>query len=233
MKTKKKYKYYDFVCMNCGNQFKSRHPENKPKFCSQKCHGLKTKKDHSKKCVVCGVVFHKKQNMWRDKTCSRKCCYELMVNTKSKREGFGFHKNTNGYKRSHLNWKYEHVLVAEKIIGRELLENEVVHHINQDKNDNSEENLIVLTKSEHSKVHCELKKTKELRKKNILQNFLHKIRKTSTVRIDVTSEGWKAYPKNRQEYTQLIPLITIAEALGLEVHIVDRESKSNPSSANA
>jgi hypothetical protein len=70
-------------------------------------------------------------------------------------------------------------------------------------------------------------------KRNKRRKSRSRIPRASKVRIDVTSEGWKVYPKNRQEYTQLIPLITIAEALGLEVHIVDRESKSKPSSANA
>ena len=47
----------------------------------------------------------------------------------------------------------EHILVAEKKIGRYLTENEVVHHINGRKWDNKPENLAVMTKSEHSKLH--------------------------------------------------------------------------------
>lgn len=47
----------------------------------------------------------------------------------------------------------EHILVAEKKIGRYLTENEVVHHINGRKWDNRPENLAVMTKSEHSKLH--------------------------------------------------------------------------------
>lgn len=47
----------------------------------------------------------------------------------------------------------EHILIAEKKIGRYLTENEVVHHINGRKWDNKPENLSVMTKSEHSKLH--------------------------------------------------------------------------------
>ena len=47
----------------------------------------------------------------------------------------------------------EHILVAEKKIGRRLHVNEVVHHINGNKLDNSPENLEVITRSEHATMH--------------------------------------------------------------------------------
>ena len=48
----------------------------------------------------------------------------------------------------------EHRLVAEAKIGRLLTEDEVVHHINGDKLDNSPENLEVMTKAEHTSLHA-------------------------------------------------------------------------------
>jgi hypothetical protein len=47
----------------------------------------------------------------------------------------------------------EHIIVAEQKIGRELRDNEVVHHINRNKKDNRPENLAVMTRSQHSKLH--------------------------------------------------------------------------------
>jgi hypothetical protein len=49
----------------------------------------------------------------------------------------------------------EHILVAEEKIGRLLMKNEVVHHINGNKADNLPENLMVCTRSEHVQIHMD------------------------------------------------------------------------------
>lgn len=49
---------------------------------------------------------------------------------------------------------YEHVLVAEEKLGRYLKDEEVVHHIDENKYNNSSENLMVFkTNSDHSSFH--------------------------------------------------------------------------------
>lgn len=47
----------------------------------------------------------------------------------------------------------EHIVVMEKVLGRSLTDDEIVHHINEVKSDNDPINLVVLTKSEHMAIH--------------------------------------------------------------------------------
>lgn len=50
---------------------------------------------------------------------------------------------------------YEHVIVAEKKIGRPLRPGEVVHHIDGDKRNNAPSNLEVLaSQAEHARLHA-------------------------------------------------------------------------------
>ena len=48
---------------------------------------------------------------------------------------------------------YEHILVAENLIGRPLLNGEVVHHLDGNRANNSPGNLLILYLSMHSKLH--------------------------------------------------------------------------------
>jgi hypothetical protein len=48
---------------------------------------------------------------------------------------------------------YEYRLIVEKKLGRYLKSDEIIHHINGDMKDNRIENLKVVTRSEHIKIH--------------------------------------------------------------------------------
>ena len=48
-----------------------------------------------------------------------------------------------------------HRYIMEQYLGRKLGYNEVVHHINGDKHDNRIENLIVMPRGEHARLHLE------------------------------------------------------------------------------
>lgn len=70
---------------------------------------------------------------------------------------------TNGYKKIYCpsNKKankdglvFEHIVVAEEILGRELKEKEVVHHKDTNRSNNSPDNLMVFkTSGDHSRFH--------------------------------------------------------------------------------
>ena len=47
----------------------------------------------------------------------------------------------------------EHRLVMEEYLGRYLTKDEIVHHINEDPSDNRIENLQLMTRAEHVKLH--------------------------------------------------------------------------------
>ena len=62
------------------------------------------------------------------------------------------HKNAMSGK-NWSGWLYEHVYIATLDLGRPLRSDEEVHHLDGDKQNNHVSNLIVLTKSGHTKLH--------------------------------------------------------------------------------
>ena len=56
------------------------------------------------------------------------------------------------------NYVYEHQLVVEEALDRYLRKGEVVHHIDFNKQNNDIENLVVLSNSDHARLHAMLRK---------------------------------------------------------------------------
>ena len=87
--------------------------------------------------------------------------------------GLKYNDNNSDYKsRFHNGEKiFEHRENAEKKIGRKLLKNEIVHHIDGDKKNNSFNNLYICKdKSEHMRLHDKLEKiTMQLVKEGIVK----------------------------------------------------------------
>lgn len=112
------------------------------------------------KCDNCGEYFetykcYLKRNR-KNRFCSKNCESEFRKynNTLEKWQGGHVSKST-GYRYIMYDGKQieEHRLVMMKYLGRNLNSNEHVHHKNKNKLDNRIENLILLTSSEHKKLH--------------------------------------------------------------------------------
>lgn len=67
---------------------------------------------------------------------------------------------TNPRAMKNANWRgyvYEHIKIAGEFLGRPLRKSEVVHHLDGVRSNNRTENLLVLLRSEHIKLHTWLK----------------------------------------------------------------------------
>lgn len=49
--------------------------------------------------------------------------------------------------------RHQHRVVMEKKLGRKLKTNELVHHIDHDKHNNHPNNLQLVTRAEHARIH--------------------------------------------------------------------------------
>jgi hypothetical protein len=78
------------------------------------------------------------------------------ISEAKKGKGRGWRITSTGYKEYTFGenaGRLEHVVVMEGIIGRRLYSFECVHHKNHIKTDNRPENLELMSKSEHSRLH--------------------------------------------------------------------------------
>lgn len=81
----------------------------------------------------------------------------LNISKAKKGVGLGKSKKQNGYVEITMGehkGRLEHIVVMEDIIGRRLYSNECVHHIDHNRSNNAPENLVLMTRSEHARLHA-------------------------------------------------------------------------------
>jgi hypothetical protein len=155
-------------CKACGKTFLGKVFPSRPvsKYCSRACAnaGHSTSMTVTKICPTCGVSFTAVDYVYRQAKdyCSQQCWLKKHNNPERNAEAgrMGRHKiraaqvdTGKGVSYRKFYGRHEHRVVAEKIIGRALLPNEVVHHIDGDRRNNSPENLRVMDREEHTRLH--------------------------------------------------------------------------------
>lgn len=144
------------ICEFCKTNFQA-PPSQKARFCTRKCY------DKSREgifnCDCCGIEFryYKSHKKGQKVYCSASCQKSHMVGER--------HSNWKGGRRVHGGYMYlsigdgkmarEHRQVMEKFLGRSLKITEIVHHVNGVKTDNRIENLMLVTRGDHVKLHSE------------------------------------------------------------------------------
>ena len=110
-------------------------------------------------CPTCGTTFYVNRSRERkghNTYCSIPCYGKAVSGENSPNWKGGTSPTKNGHINRHVTGRGtvgEHRLVMEGHLGRALLPNEVVHHINRDPRDNRIENLQVLDHGEHARLH--------------------------------------------------------------------------------
>lgn len=140
------------VCDTCGKPIsytKSTFNRSKNHYCCTECSQAAQRKTKDElKCDYCGKSFTR-FHAWSKRRDRHFCSIECRQD---------WFKEVSQADVSHGEYilekdGFQHRIVAENMIGRKLLPDEVVHHIDGDRSNNSPDNLVVMTRSEHCRLH--------------------------------------------------------------------------------
>jgi hypothetical protein len=127
-----------YICEECKQPFEA-PPSQEARFCSRACY------DDSRRgtfeCYNCGktyTAYKSRKLRYKRGFCSRECHAEFIKKSPL----------------NHPNWRGgSYRTIMEYVIGRKLKTSELIHHKNGDHKDNRFENLQIVTRAEHVRIH--------------------------------------------------------------------------------
>jgi len=108
-------------------------------------------------CAICDEAYLRNSRSFG--SCCSSSCHNKLHPAQPHRERKTW-DHGEGHMVGQLNNKihYIHRKIAEKVMGRQLKRNEVVHHINMEKDDNRNSNLMICDSSYHMWLHNRMAK---------------------------------------------------------------------------
>lgn len=136
------------ACSACGTVVERYPSQMRGKvYCSNACLGTSRRNGSELFCALCDSPFYRRLGeqdigVRVRQFCSRRCYTEWRA----------IHRSPETYLK--MGKRHAHRVVAESVLGRRLREDEVVHHIDGDKQNNAPENLAVFPdQSHHARCH--------------------------------------------------------------------------------
>ena len=144
MKYLKRDKKTRLICPVCGKEFVKKRKEQK--FCSTKCSGVyngnKSRERKKAKPIWDGI---EKKDMWK-------------IGKIVKNHEYLYARCPEHPFATSTGYVYLHRLIMENYLGRILRKDEIIHHKDLNGYNNKIENLLILSPSEHSRLHMQLDK---------------------------------------------------------------------------
>lgn len=148
------------TCEVCGKIMKSditykQNYLNKRKYCSRKCMGIANSRRIFVKCDYCGkdtTTTPALLELNRRHYCSKSCKFL------DRQKGYGITTDKYIWIRIGNKQIKLHRYLMEIKLGRKLKADEIVHHIDFNKFNNNIDNLQVVSRSEHNRIHNFLQK---------------------------------------------------------------------------
>jgi len=173
LKTQLKIERHCKVCGAAYQVYQSDTKNGRGLFCSRSCWAKYRTGANSPNwkggsirfiCPICSKEFFLSRSRAKNRDircCSRACANKFYRGKNSRNWNGGNYSGEDGYIRTTIGdckkkYKLTHRLIVEKVLGRLLKREEIVHHVNGDRKDNRHSNLLVCDSKYHNSLHWKM-----------------------------------------------------------------------------